>query len=71
MMISYVSAPLPHVGLGVVRGEGDGALHAGQRHVVLLRVEAAQAEVVEQLGAVGGGGTLKVHPFKVTLGQGI
>ena len=33
----------------VVLGAGNCPLHAGQRHVVLLGVEAAQSQVVEQL----------------------
>ena len=42
----------PHVGQRLVVGQGEGALKAGQGHVVLLRVEAAQPQVVEELGVV-------------------
>ena len=50
--LMHMPVILPHVRLCVVRGERECSLHAGQGHVVLLRVEAAEAEVVEQLCVV-------------------
>lgn len=48
----HVTDVEPHVGQGLIIGQGQRTLEARQRHVVLLRVEAAQTQVVEQLGVV-------------------
>ena len=43
---------VPHVCHVLVGGERQGSLKAVQRHVVLLSVETAQAQIGEQLGIV-------------------
>ena len=47
-----VADVVPDVGEVLVRRDGQSPLEARQRHVVLLRVEAAQAKVVVQLSVV-------------------
>lgn len=43
---------VPNVGHTLVRCQADGPLKAAERHVVLLGVEAAQAQVVEDLAVI-------------------
>ena len=47
-----MSDVVPHIGQSVVAGQSQGLLEAVQRHVKLLRVEAAQTQVSEDLSVV-------------------
>jgi len=47
-----VSDVVPDVSEAVVTGHSKCSLETVERHVVLLRIEATQAEIVEDLGIV-------------------
>lgn len=47
-----VSQVVPHVSDALVRGQAEGPLKAGEGHVILLGIEATQAQVVEDLTVV-------------------
>lgn len=47
-----MSQVVPHVSDALVRGQAEGSLKAGEGHVILLSIEATQAQVVEDLTVV-------------------